>query len=207
VATQSVANLGVLLDARFTAHRELLLFACLTLWLTGGMLYIWMISLVFYRYTFFQFPPSDLSPPYWINMGAMAISTLTGTALIRHAAEWSFLERLLPFLHGFTLFFWGTATWWIPMLVILGVWRHVYKRFRITYDPLYWGGVFPLGMYGACTYRLAQVSGIGELTAIARLFSFAALAAWAAASFGLVRSLWRNYYAHAIGAGVGELVA
>ena len=44
--------------------------------LWGGMLYIWMMSLIFYRYTFFPFSPGDLSPPYWINMGAMAISTL-----------------------------------------------------------------------------------------------------------------------------------
>ena len=46
------------------------------MWLWGGMLYIWMISLIFYRYTFFPFQPGDLTPPYWINMGAMAISTL-----------------------------------------------------------------------------------------------------------------------------------
>lgn len=30
------------------------------------------------------------------------------------------------------MFFWATATWWIPMLVILGFWRHVYKRFLLT---------------------------------------------------------------------------
>jgi len=52
------------------------------MWLWGGMLYIWMISLIFYRYTFFKFSPGDLQPPYWINMGAMAISTLAGARLI-----------------------------------------------------------------------------------------------------------------------------
>ena len=46
------------------------------------MLYIWIISLIFYRYTFFTISPSDLAPPYWINMGAVAISTLAGTMLL-----------------------------------------------------------------------------------------------------------------------------
>lgn len=192
VATQSVANLGILLLPRFVRHRELVLFCCLTLWLSGGMLYIWMISIIFYRYTFFKFSPADLMPPYWINMGAMAISALTGTTLIAHAAEWRLLERLLPFLEGFTLFFWATATWWIPMLVVLGVWRHVFKRFEITYDPLYWGAVFPLGMYAACTFRVAEVTALPELMAIPRIFSVAALAAWTATFMGFAHSLWRS---------------
>ncbi len=71
--------------------------------------------------------------------------------MILHSPRSPFLQEILPFLHGFTLFFWATGTWWIPMLVILGMWRHVYKRYKLVYDPLYWGAVFPLGMYTVCT--------------------------------------------------------
>lgn len=106
-----------------------------------------MVSLIFYRYTFFHFEPGDLSPPYWINMGAMAISALAGSLLIVNAADAWFLNSIGPFIKGFTIFYWATGTWWIPMLVILGIWRHVYKRFPLAYDPLYWGAVFPIGMY------------------------------------------------------------
>src|SRR5687768_18465669 len=98
------------------AAPDVLLF-CLVLWLGGGMLYIWIISLIFYRYTFFPMSPSDLAPPYWINMGAVAISTLAGVSLIGAAAQAPLLADLLPFLKGLTLLFWATATWWIPMLV------------------------------------------------------------------------------------------
>src|SRR5690606_24317078 len=101
VATQSVAVSSALVAARIgQPYRLELNVLALSMWLWGGMLYIWMMSLIFYRYTFFRLLPSDLAPPYWINMGAMAISALAGSLLILNAAEAPFLESLLPFLKG-----------------------------------------------------------------------------------------------------------
>jgi tellurite resistance protein TehA-like permease len=189
VAAQSVSVLGTQLAGGFGAREPLVLFVSLLLWLGGGMLYIWIISLIFFRYTFFVMEPSDLGPPYWINMGAVAISTLAGALLVAAAPASPVLDDLLPFLKGMTLLFWATATWWIPMLVILGIWRHVIRRFPLRYDPLYWGAVFPLGMYTVSTYRLGQVVEVPVLMAIPRVFIWVALLAWAAALVGLVRAL------------------
>jgi tellurite resistance protein TehA-like permease len=155
------------------------------------MLYVWIISLIFYRYTFFTLSPADLAPPYWINMGAVAISTLAGTMLLAAAPRSALLRELIPFLKGITLLFWATATWWVPMLVILGIWRHVFRRFPLRYDPLYWGAVFPLGMYTACTFRLTQVVDAGFLLFVPRAFIYVALAAWTLTLLGLLRRLAR----------------
>jgi tellurite resistance protein TehA-like permease len=190
VATQSIAILSALLSRHFEQPVRLHInFLALSMWLWGGMMYIWMISLIFYRYTFFKFSPADFLPPYWINMGAMAISTLAGSLLIENAADAAFLETMIPFLKGFTIFFWATGTWWIPILLILVVWRYLYKKFPLRYDPLYWGAVFPLGMYAVCTFEMVHAMTLDFLLPLARLFVYIALLAWAMTFAGLIRSL------------------
>lgn len=196
VATQAISILGSQLASHVGSYIEPLLFFALVMWLGGGMLYIWLISLIFYRYTFLPMEPGDLAPPYWINMGAVAISTLAGTFLIGQQAHSPLLASLMPFLKGMTLLFWATATWWIPMLVTLGVWRHLYRRFPVRYDPLYWGAVFPLGMYTACTYRLAASVDTPFLRTIAEYFIYVAVAAWSAVFLGLLHHLWNRRFSH-----------
>jgi tellurite resistance protein TehA-like permease len=192
VSTQSISVLGTLLVSRIADYREPILFFTLCMFLLGCMLYIPLITLIFYRFTFVNVTMASLTPPYWINMGAVAITTLAGARLIIAAPGWPLLNEVVPFLKGFTLFFWAAATWWIPLLLALGFWRHVYKRFPLKYDPQYWGMVFPFGMYTVCTFQLANAIGFSQLLVIPRYFIYLALAGWAAVAFGLVGSMVKN---------------
>jgi tellurite resistance protein TehA-like permease len=193
VGTQAVSALSCRLVAAFPgAAPEGPLLLALALWLVGSMLYFWLITILFHRVLFLPLSPRELTPPYWINMGAMAISTLAGVGLVGAAGRLPLLGELLPFLKGMTLLFWATATWWIPVLLALGVWRHVLARFPLAYEHGYWAAVFPLGMYAACTQYLARVFGLPVLEPLATGFVWVALAAWGATFAGLVLHLVRR---------------
>ncbi|MDZ7845197.1 MAG: tellurite resistance/C4-dicarboxylate transporter family protein [Anaerolineales bacterium] len=135
VATQGISILAALVVSEFPDWLDPVLFFALSMYLLGCMLYILIISFIVYRFSSLKLEPEELSPPYWINMGAVAITTLAGSTLILNSARWGFLTSILPFLKGFTLFFWATCTWWIPLLLILGGWRHVIKKFPWSTIP------------------------------------------------------------------------
>jgi tellurite resistance protein TehA-like permease len=124
-------------------------------------------------------------------MGAVAITTLAGDNLLLKGTA-PFLTDLTPFIKGFTLFFWAAGTWWIPLLFLLGAWRHIYKRYPLTYHPVYWGLVFPMGMYTVATFRLAQVMKLDFLLLIPQYFIYLALIAWLTTAIGLAYQLAKS---------------
>jgi tellurite resistance protein TehA-like permease len=191
VATQSITVLRASLDVE-TAPTELIQFLCLAMFMVGSMLYLAIIPMIFYRLTFVRLTTRDFSPPYWINMGAVAITTLAGALLLMRTGTWSVLSDFRPFIKGLTVFFWSVSTWWIPLLFALMVWRYLVRRDAISYEPQLWGMVFPLGMYAASTCQLARGLKLSFLQPIPHVFIVVALIAWSGAFAALTIRIARS---------------
>ena len=188
VATQSLAILGTGVRKAFGAC-ETVVFISLCLFLLGGILYLVIITLILYRWLFEEMRPEQLTPSYWINMGAAAIATVAAVQLVPAVRAYPALADTGGFVVGAAVLFWSVATWWLPLLVAVMVWRHVVGGVALTYRFEYWSMVFPLGMYTVATFSFAQLVGIAALFLIPRIFLWIAVAAWCVVFFGMLRNL------------------
>ena len=111
-------------------------------------------------------------------MGATAISVLAG-ALTSPSPRASRSSGPPPASsRGSPIPLWAFGTWWIPLLVILGSWRHVRRHWPLAYAPTLWSIVFPLGMYSVATLSFGQVAHLGFMEPLARFMFWVAVAAW-----------------------------
>jgi len=184
VATESLAITWVLLIAIAPALRDTLQLVAYAFWTFGVLLYLIFITLIIYRFFFLRVRPQDLSPPYWINMGAMAITTVAGVRLLQAPHPSAFLTALHPYIEGFTVMMWAWGTWWIPLLLIIGVWKYFVAREPIRYQPALWSIVFPLGMYATALQLLSHIPGLAILETLGPTATWIAFAAWLAVALG-----------------------
>jgi tellurite resistance protein TehA-like permease len=188
VDMQAIAVLAAAVAPHWPAPvRSALAFAASCAWLLGAIVYTWLVTLLLHRALFLRFTPADLSPAWWINMGAMAISTLAGAQLVLLAPDVPLLAAMQGFLRGGTILCWATATWWAPLLIVLNAWKYLVRRQRLHYRLAQWSAVFPLGMYSVATHKLALALGVHALVRWSEAVFWIALLAWLAAAWGLLR--------------------
>jgi len=186
VATESIAATGALLLARDGG--DTLAFVCLAAFLLGFTLYLIVMTMVFLRWTFQELEPTEADPPAWIAAGAVAITVLAGSNLLGTTAASPRIDRLAPFLEGMVVLAWSTATFWFPLMIAIGVWRHLVRKVPLRYQPSYWSLVFPLGMYSAATFKMRGAVRLEAFEWVAQVALGVALLAWTATAVGLLHA-------------------
>lgn len=179
VASQSVAVAAATIEPIFESGRRELAILAVVSWSVGVFLYAATGVLVALRLMLYPFGPEELTPPYWVSMGALAITVLAGARIVE-MADAPMVSVTRELIAGLAVVFWAFATWLIPVLVAAGWWRHVRRRIALRYDPTMWSIIFPLGMYAVAGIYLGRADALPVVEAIGRAELWVAFAAWVA---------------------------
>jgi tellurite resistance protein TehA-like permease len=178
VASQSVAIAAAAIEPVYdTGRRELAILAIVS-WSVGCFLYAAAGIMVALRLMLYEFGPDELTPPYWVSMGALAITVLAGARIVE-MADAPMVAVTRGLVAGLAVVFWAFATWLIPVLVAAGWWRHVRRHVPLRYEATLWSIVFPLGMYAVAGIYLGRADRLPVVEAIGRTELWVALLAWA----------------------------
>jgi len=180
VAVQSLAVLAATLQPRVDSARDVLAAAAIAAWAVGVVLYVLIGLVVAVRLVRHRPEPAELTAPYWVGMGATAITVVAGSTILS-MVDAPVLEAARRLIDALTPVFWAFGTGLIPVLLLAGYWRHVRHRIPLRYEVGLWSIVFPLGMYGVGSHDLGREAGRHVLTAIGRTEAWIALIAWALA--------------------------
>jgi len=178
VASQSVAVLSAALEPGSAGGRRELALLAVFSWSVGVFLYAAVGIFVGARLLLYPLEPEDLSPPYWVAMGATAITVLAGARIVE-MADAPMVAATRGMLAGTSVVFWAFGSWLVPALVAAGWWRHGVHRIPLRYEAAWWSIVFPLGMYGVAGHYLGGADNLPLVHAIGENETWVALAAWA----------------------------
>jgi tellurite resistance protein TehA-like permease len=193
VGTESLVILGTLVAPSTGDFSRTVFVLIYMLWGVGIGLYGIYVALLSYRLFYIAVSPDDLTPLLWVVMGAAAIGANAGSTLSLNDSAMHSLTAMCPFVEGVTLILWAWAAWWIPLLALFGIWKHGVRRVPVTYSPVLWGFVFPLGMFAVASLRLSLVADFSPLRTISLAIMWISVAAWTATFLGLAIASWRGF--------------
>jgi tellurite resistance protein TehA-like permease len=191
VASQSVAVAAAGLEPHVDAGRRELAVLAVVAWSVGIFLYAAAGVLVALRMMLYELRPEDLTPPYWVAMGACAITVLAGARIVE-MAETPMVAATRGLVAGTSVVFWAFASWLVPALVAAGWWRHVHHRVPLRYEATLWSMVFPLGMYAVAGLYLGQADRLPLVHAVGAAELWVALGVWVVVLVAMAAHLVRT---------------
>lgn len=162
------------------------------MWAVGLALYLACAISLAVRTLLHPLGPEDLDAPFWVTMGALAISIVAGSRILELEST-PILTATRLVVGGSSVLLWAVATWLIPALVLAGLWRHFRRRVPLNYSAGLWSMVFPLGMYAVASIYLGHSDEVPSITWIGTHWFWVGFAVWvvvfAAMVWSFVRSL------------------
>jgi tellurite resistance protein TehA-like permease len=163
------------------------------LWGIGLILYAIFVTLFCYRIFFLDMKEEDYTPQMWVIMGAAAISANAGNTLTLSEPVMPFLISFDPIVNAISLLAWTWATWWLPLLIVIGYWKRFIRHIPLHYDPKQWNIVFPLGMYAVTSFQLALTANFEPMNWVSQIMVWIAVTVWCAVMFGLIHHILKQH--------------
>lgn len=196
VGTQSLATASAVIAPLW--HNQALAAVSVALWGIGVMLYLILATLVTLRLLTVRSDPKTLGASYWIYMGATAITVLAGSRILVLPPDAPILAATSEIVSGLTFVLWAFGVWWVPLLIIFGIWRHVVRRVPARYEAELWSIVFPLGMYSVASIHFGTEVGLPLVVSMGEVGAWISGAAWLLVAASMALALWRKPSAHAL---------
>jgi tellurite resistance protein TehA-like permease len=190
VGTQSLATASAVIAPLW--HNQALAAVSVALWGIGVMLYLILATLVTLRLLTVRSEPRTLGASYWIYMGATAITVLAGSRILVLPADAPIVAATSAIVSGLTFVLWAFGVWWVPLLVIFGVWRHAVRRVPLRYEAELWSIVFPLGMYAVASIHYGTEVGLPLVVSMGEVGAWIAGAAWLVVASAMVVAVVRH---------------
>lgn len=189
VATQSLSTGASSIVPMWPAQAEGVSLLAVAFWGVGVVLYVVVMTVVLIRLLLFPVRAEDLTPPYWVSMGATAITVLAGDRLLQLPAQPA-LTAVTPVVTGLCVVLWAFGTWLWPPLLARTV-RRATLHHGVTglYRPSLWSMVFPFGMYSVSSVELGTVAHAPWIHAIGLGEGWLALVAWGLVFLAMLASL------------------
>lgn len=191
VASQSVAVSAATLEVVYADERQYLAILAVFSWSVGVFLYTASAIIVSLRLMLYPLDPEEFDPPYWVAMGAVAITVVAGARIVEMESA-PMVDATRGLIAGLSVVFWAFATWLIPVLLAAGVWRHYVRKVPLRYVPTLWSMIFPFGMYAVAGMYLGRADHLPIVEWIGSTWLWVAVAAWALVFVAMLRSIGRG---------------
>lgn len=93
---------------------------------------------------------------------------------------------------GLVVLCWAWATWLVPVLFAVGVWRHVVHRIPLRYESTWWSIVLPLGVYAVAGMYLGRADSLPVVERIGAAWLWVAVTAWVIAAAAMAHGWLRG---------------
>jgi len=179
----SAASGGLLAQHLAPVVARPVVYVSYVLWSISVLLALAVLAILLLRLTLHKLPHNDMAVSAWLPLGPLGTGAFAMLTLGK-ADVLAFAQTPLAAMAGFgelagilvALVLWGFGLWWMAMATAFTL---RYLREGLPFNMGWWGFTFPLGVFDAATYGLAEVTGFAPLTLLGAIFTVLLAGFWA----------------------------